>query len=290
MSPSFKPEAEFSIDAPLVRCLLEEQVPELAELPLVALGEGWDNRLFRLGDTFMVRLPRRTASAVLVAHEHRWLPELASRLPLPVPAPLHFGRAGCSFPWLWSITRWLEGESALTTAPQDPSETAVTLRDFLTALHQPAPRDAPFNPWRSVALEARLPLLQKNLGQVAGLVDARAIERVMHRAVGASPWSGPAVWIHGDLHPGNILVDAGRISAVIDFGDLAAGDPATDRAAAWMLPGTLEMMTECLDADTRLRARGWALCLGVAYLANSGDDAAMKRLGLATIARAIAEG
>lgn len=154
MSPSFKPEAEFSIDAPLVRCLLEEQVPELAELPLVALGEGWDNRLFRLGDTFMVRLPRRTASAVLVAHEHRWLPELASRLPLPVPAPLHFGRAGCSFPWLWSITRWLEGESALTTAPQDPSETAVTLRDFLTALHQPAPLDAPFNPWRSVALEA----------------------------------------------------------------------------------------------------------------------------------------
>ena len=289
MPPSFKPEAEFSIDPPLVRCLLEEQRPELAKLSLVALGEGWDNRLFRLGDTFMVRLPRRTASAVLMAHEHRWLPELASRLPLPVPAPVHLGKPGCGFPWLWSVTRWLEGESALTTPPQDPAHAAATLREFLTALHQPAPSDAPYNPWRSVPLVERWPLLRQHVGQVAGLVDVPAIERLMHRACAAPRWPGRALWIHGDLHPGNILVDAGRISAVIDFGDLAAGDPATDWAAAWMLPGTLDMTTECLDADTRLRARGWALCLAVAYLANSGDDYAMKRLGLATIARAIEE-
>jgi aminoglycoside phosphotransferase (APT) family kinase protein len=95
------------------------------------------------------------------------------------------------------------------------------------------------------------------------------------------------VWIHGDLHPGNVLVNAGRVSAVIDFGDLAAGDPATDWATAWMLPGPRDVMTRCLDADTRLRARGWALCLGLAYLANAADDDAMKRLGLATIAQAI---
>lgn len=287
MPPSSKPEAELSIEAPLVRCLLEEQCPEVAGLALVSLGEGWDNRLFRLGDTFMVRLPRRAASASLVVNEHRWLPELALRLPLPVPAPVHLGRPGCGFPWLWSITRWLEGESALTTPPRDPAEAAVTLQRFLTALHQAAPFDAPFNPWRSVPLVARWPLLQQHLGQVAGLVDAAAIERLMHRAAAAPPWPGQSVWIHGDLHPGNILVDAGRVSAVIDFGDLAAGDPATDWAAAWMLPGTLDIMTRGLDPDTRLRARGWALCLGLVYLASSGDDDAMKRLGLATIARAI---
>jgi aminoglycoside phosphotransferase (APT) family kinase protein len=97
------------------------------------------------------------------------------------------------------------------------------------------------------------------------------------------------VWIHGDLHPGNILVNAGRLSAVIDFGDFAAGDPATDWAAAWMVPGILDMMTRGLDADTCLRARGWALCLGVAYLANSGDDDAMQRLGFETITRVIEE-
>ena len=290
MPPSSKPDAELSIDAALVRCLLKEQCPDLARLSLVTIGEGWDNRLFRLGDTLMVRLPRRTASAVLVANERRWLPDLSAGLPLPVPAPVHLGRPGCGFPWPWSIVRWLEGESALASPPHDPAQAAETLHGFLTALHQPAPLDAPYNPWRSVPLAERWPLLHQHLGQVAGLVDAPAIEGLMRRAAAAPPWPWRAVWIHGDLHPGNILVDAGRVSAVIDFGDLAAGDPATDWAVAWMLPGTRDPMTRGIDPDTRLRARGWALCLGLAYLANSADDYAMKRLGLATITRAIEEG
>ncbi|MER7151067.1 phosphotransferase [Streptomyces lydicus] len=41
--------------------------------------------------------------------------------------------------------------------------------------------------------------------------------------------------LHGDLHPANILVDRGRIRAVIDFGDITSGDPATDLSVAWML-------------------------------------------------------
>jgi aminoglycoside phosphotransferase (APT) family kinase protein len=281
-----KPGAEFPIDAPLVRCLLNEQCPEMATLPLAGLAEGWDNRLYRLGDALMVRLPRRAASAALVAHEQRWLPELADRLPLPVPVPLHFGRPGCGYPWSWSIARWLEGSSALTTPPGDAARTAKTLHDFLAALHQPAPPDAPYNPWRSLRLMERLPLLEEHLAKVEGLVDRVAIERVWHRAATATPWPGRQVWIHGDLHPGNILVSGECISAVIDFGDLAAGDPATDWAVAWMLPGVVESMTSALDPDTRTRARGWALSLGLAYLANGGDDDAMRQLGLATIARA----
>ena len=48
-------------------------------------------------------------------------------------------------------------------------------------------------------------------------------------------WSGPPLWLHGDLHPANILVDAtGHLRAVLDFGDLTAGDPATDLAVAWL--------------------------------------------------------
>ena len=70
-------------------------------------------------------------------------------------------------------------------------------------------------------------------------------------------WSGPPVWIHGDLHPCNLLVTDGRLSAVLDFGNLTAGDPATDLSVAWM------------------RARGWGLALGLAYLAHSRDNADM---------------
>ena len=140
-----KPPAEFHIDARLVRALIAEQHSDLASLPIVEAGEGWDNRLFRLGDELLVRLPRRALSAAFVEHEQRWMPHLSPRLPLPVPVPLRAGRAGCGFPWSWSIAAWFPGASALHTPPKDIAHAAATLGAFLRALHKPAPQEAPGN-------------------------------------------------------------------------------------------------------------------------------------------------
>ena len=142
------PPADVAIDSSVVRGLLQEQHPDLVHLALVDAGEGWDNRLFRLGDDLAIRLPRRTASAALIEHEQRWLPLLAPRLPLPIPVALRIGRPGCGFPWSWSVVPWFTGQSALLAPPEEPSATAVLLGRFLRALHQPAPGDAPHNPLR----------------------------------------------------------------------------------------------------------------------------------------------
>jgi aminoglycoside phosphotransferase (APT) family kinase protein len=267
-------------------------------LPLRKVGEGWDNILFRLGDDFAVRAPRREASATLIEHEQRWLPELSRRLPLPIPVPLRVGRPGCEFPWRWSVVPWLPGHSALVAPPQDPAATAVTLGRFLRVLHRAAPENAPHNPWRGVLLAARAKTLQEHLGRLDGHVDRGAARRLWERAVSTPPWPGPPVWIHGDLHPGNLLVSGGRLSGVIDFGDLTAGDPATDLSVIWMLlppsagPGVLASAFGefyPLDTDTLMRARGWALALGLAYLANSRDDKGMAALGRATIKSALSD-
>jgi len=98
------PAAEHDVDASLVHALLREQHSDLAGLPLVDAGHGWDNSLYRLGDDLLVRLPRRRASADLIEQECRWLPELAPRLPMATPVPLRIGRPGCGYPWAWSIT------------------------------------------------------------------------------------------------------------------------------------------------------------------------------------------
>ena len=102
---------------------------------------------------------------------------------------------------------------------------------------------------------------------------------------------GTAVWIHGDLHPHNLLVHACRLSAVVDFGDLAAGDPATDLAVAWMLlpadaRSTLRAAmagTVGSDDGTWRRARGWALALGLAFLTNTRGDETIAEIGRATL-------
>jgi len=288
-----KPAADVIVDPALVRALLQEQHPDLAHLVPVKVAEGWDNALFRLGDELAVRLPRRAASAMLIEHEQRWLPQLSLRLPVPIPVPVRVGIPGPIFGWSWSVVRWLPGQSLLHAALPDAIATGAVLERFLRSLHQPAPVDAPSNPWRGVPLEARTAALRKHLQQLDGVVDRTAVLSLWDRALSAPKWPGPPLCLHGDLYPGNLLVSDGHLSGVIDFGDLTSGDPATDLSLLWMLPRSIRSRFEAWTGDEpdalKMRARGWALALGLAYRAQSRDDAAMAALGQRTIIAALNE-
>lgn len=286
-----KPGAEVAADADLVRALLREQHADLAALPLVEAGEGWDNTLYRLGDDLVVRLPRREIAAGLIVHEHRWLPGLAPHLPLPVPAPVRVGRPGHGFPWAWSIVRWFEGDTGVNLKDGFTEAMAVQLAGFLAALHHPAPDDAPTNPFRT-SLASRADAFAERLRRCGSDVDRTLAFAVWQDALHAPPWPGPRLWLHGDLHPGNLIVKDGRLAAVIDFGDLTAGDPAVDLAVAWMLwPEALRGVFRArvnradprIDDATWRRARGWAISLGVALLVNSLDDPPMMSMARRTI-------
>jgi aminoglycoside phosphotransferase (APT) family kinase protein len=286
------PPAEIDIDAPLVRALLEAQHPDLASLPLVDVGSGWDNRLYRLGPDLAVRLPRRALAAPLIEQEQRWLPELAPRLPLPVPLPIRVGRPGCGYPWSWSVVGWRSGETANISAPIDPMTAAADLGGFLSALHRPAPADAPLNPFRGIPLTNRDDLVRTHVRELDGSFDRARVLGVWSRLVQTPQWTGPPLWNHGDLHPGNLLVSKGRLVAVIDFGDLCAGDPATDLSVAWMLlPAAARSLFRAsarrcddpIDDATWERARGWALALALAFLARSRDNEATARISRETI-------
>ncbi len=273
----------------LVQALLEDQHPDLAHLEPVKVAEGWDNTIYRLGDELAVRLPRREASAALIAHEQRWLPELAARLPVATPVPLRVGAPSRRFEWPWSIVRWLPGQSLLHTSLVDTVATTAILEQFLLALHQPAPSDAPSNPYRGVPLEARSDALHEHLRQLDGMIDRSAVLGLWDRVLSAPPWPGPPLWLHGDLHPGNLIVSDGQLSGVIDFGDLTSGDPATDLSVLWMLPPSIREGFKAWSGDLKMRARGWALALGLAYLAHSRNDAAMAGLGQRTVNAALNE-
>lgn len=265
------PAAEVEIDETLVRSLLADQHPDLAMLDLAPIGYGWDNALWRLGDNLVVRLPRRALAAPILVHEQTWLPLLAPRLPLPVPVPVRIGQPTEGYPWRWSIVPWLVGSPADRSPVRHPEDAAGRLGRFLRALHTVGPPDAPHNPYRGVPLGDRSEVFEERVTALADEIDVEATRRTWDRAVAVNSWAAPPVWLHGDLHPANILLSRGTVAAVIDFGDMCTGDPATDLAAGWMLLPA-RVMTVFLagyggiDDALEVRARGWAALFALMLL------------------------
>ncbi|UFU08292.1 aminoglycoside phosphotransferase family protein [Ruania halotolerans] len=267
---------EIEITAELVHDLLREQHPDLADRPVTLGARGWDNQLWRLGDDLAVRLPWATQSAdALLRKEHTWLPTLAPHLPLPVPIPQRLGQPSEQFPRPWIVTTWVPGEPADHSPVTRGAEAAETLATFLHALHRPAPTDAPAGRDRGGPLAASTEQVLAGIAAATelGLVpDPDAVRAIWHDAAAAPEWEGAPVWLHGDLHPANVLTADGTICGVIDFGDLCAGDPAYDLAAAWILlpDGAAERFNHTYrptpDAATLRRARGCAVARAIACL------------------------
>ena len=292
LPPPGKPDAELSIDADLVRRLLAEQHPDLADLPLEPLASGWDNQMFRLGDQLTVRLPRRRVAVELIVNEQRWLPTLVPHLPLPIPSPVRFGVAAASYPWPWSILPWFEGGPVDLNPPGE--DQGAVLGGFLSALHRcPLPTNAPTNPYRGVPLAQRETVVAEQIAKLRGLGDyiTDAVTQAWDHAL-AAPIDVPATWLHGDLHARNVLTDKGKFIAIIDWGDCCGGDRATDLAGLWTLLPTATSRAAARAAygtisdATWARAKGWAISFAV-NLVEAGlvNDPRMVTIGERTLAR-----
>lgn len=256
-----------AITASLVSRLVAAQFPQWADLPVTRVElDGWDNTTFRLGEDMSVRLPSAEAYAAQVDKEHRWLPILAPHLPLSIPQPLAKGVPAHGYPRQWSIYRWLVGDPATIERIADLGRFATELADFLTALYRIDPTGGPppgrHNFFRGGQLATYDSETRDAIAALDTEIDARLATDVWEAALGAT-WNGPAVWFHGDVSAGNLLVDDGRLVAVIDFGCSGVGDPACDVTIAWTLffgEGRETFRARLgLDDATWARGRGWAL-------------------------------
>ena len=266
--PTAKMHAEaVTIDVSLVSRLVSTQFPQWAGLPItpVEFG-GWDNRTFHLGEQMTVRLPSAAAYSLQVEKEHRWLPQLAPLLPLPIPVPLTMGEPAHGYPWHWSVYRWLEGEQATIERIADLPQFAISLAQFLVALQgadaTSGPPPGPHNFYRGGSLTVYDGETRQAIAALEGTIDTDAATEVWEAALAAT-WRGLPVWFHGDVSEGNLLVEQGKLSAVIDFGTSGVGDPACDLAIAWTLFNgeSREAFRAALPLDeaTWARGRGWTL-------------------------------
>lgn len=269
---------QLDIDADLVRTLVAIQFPELAGLPVTPLrSAGTVNAIFRLGSDLTIRLPLTAEWSEDLARERRVLGELRSRVTLTIPQPVAVGRPSVEYPLPWAVYRWVPGQPYADELIEDEPAAARDLARFVTELRA--------NPADAAPQAGRKPLKQLDAGTRSAIeaaapeIDARTALAAWERTLESPAWDGASTLIHADLLRANILVDHGRLHAIIDFGAAGAGDPAHDVIAAWTVfgPAGRTAYREALGVDdgTWSRARGIALhqaAVGIPYyrLTNPG--------------------
>ncbi|PJJ43151.1 aminoglycoside phosphotransferase (APT) family kinase protein [Glutamicibacter mysorens] len=292
------PPAEVEIDAELVRHLLASQAPHWANHDIAYLATGWDNEVYRLGAELVVRLPRRELGEAIGRKERRWLPQLAAETGLPIAMPVFVGRPAPQYPFTFSICPFVPGRSAATVDRRRRDGYAGEFAHFLYRLHQPAGAAAPSSEFRGVPLA----VLDANTRDQIAALEAplrKQAHAVWAEALSADPYEGAPLWLHGDPHPHNTVVteQQGRcqLAALIDFGDLCAGDPASDLGMLWMhfspevTATAFESYGTWQGSDLWQRSRGWALRYAMLTAALAEGDP-LGRIGRQTLQLLLAGG
>jgi aminoglycoside phosphotransferase (APT) family kinase protein len=266
---------ELQLNLSFVKNLISTQFPQWADLPIKRFNSsGTDNAIYRIGESMAVRLPSEESGSLQIKKENRWLPIIEKHLPVAVPTPLELGTPTEDYPWYWTVNKWIKGENAITGKIDDSYQLGLDLGQCITALQQIDPSDGPLpgrhNFRRGEPLAKRDDEVRKAIEKLHGDIDTNIATKAWEAALKAPLWGKSPVWIHGDLHAGNLLVDQGRLCAIIDFGGLGVGDPACDWLFAWNLLSvkTREKLREALSVDdaTWARGRGWALYVGLTAL------------------------
>lgn len=282
------------IDTGLVRRLVDQQLPAYRSLPLHRVPSwGTVNAVYRLGDELAVRLPLTMDAVDGLDKEIRWLPTVAAAVTIDTPTVVEVGEPAPDYPHRWAVMRWLPGADGLDRRPWT-CEDAATLARFVCQLRAIDPDEfpSPTDPGaRGLPLAGRDSAFRAALAECEGLLDIRRVAAVWEDAMAAPVWSGPAVWLHADLIPPNLLIRDGRLAGVLDFGMLTVGDPAYDVTAAWHLfdgrarAHYLDLLEA--EAATRRRARGLVVSGAViaypCYLHTNPAMMATARRGLSAV-------
>jgi aminoglycoside 2''-phosphotransferase len=243
----------------------------------------------------IVRAARHAEAAAALHREASVMPRLAAALPLPVPVPRFANpRAGCAFAVHTRVPGTVLTRAVWERRPAARrTRLAAELGAFLSALHA-APTE-PAEQYAVPRLDAAgyAARLQPSAAGVAARFPHRVTAHLHERlAARLTAWSArpagstPAVLLHGDVAPGHVLFDPrrDRLTGIIDFGDLAIGDPARDFIYVYEDFGPA-LLAEVLDAyphgDRRAfveRIHMWFLLEALAWTearAEAGDEAAV---------------
>jgi aminoglycoside phosphotransferase (APT) family kinase protein len=292
-------ENQLRVTVDMVRRLVSDQFPDWALLPVTPIHvEGTVNAIFRIGDGLAARFPLqpREVEATL-----QWLQseadaalELLDQTSFAVPEPVAIGEPGAGYPLPWSVQTWLPGTTASQQDPSNSSDFAQDLAKFIAQVRAIDVRGRSFTGnGRGGDLRSHDEWMEVCFEHSGQLFDVPRLRRIWAR-LRELPRESPDVMTHGDLIPGNVLVDKGRLIGILDVGGLGPADPALDLVSAWHLLDTgprklLRQDLQCDDLEWE-RGKAWAFeqAIGAARYYQSSNPP-MSRMGRRTVERILAD-
>ena len=260
-----KKEAKLSLE--VVKQLLEEQFPDWSHYGIEPFDhQGTDNVMLKLGEDKIIRLPRSQRSEESLKKECLWLAKIESGLSIEIPHIIGVGCPSEQYPFQWVIVNYLEGSSPSDNNFLDLAQAATDLGHFIKELQRVDTTDAPLCSRKSPSMSSDKETRQL-IPALSDVFDAKEITQLWEAALEIPPWKKDPVWLHGDIHAGNLLVQNGKITGVIDFGMSGVGDPARDLMVGWMLfkEDSRKTFRDGVEPDEAMwdRARGCALHFGI---------------------------
>lgn len=268
-------EHEFEINENLVQSLLTNQCLKWSNLPLrQVISSGTDNALFRLGNEYIIRLPRIEWSPGSINQsinkEYEWVPKIAQLLKTLISEPIFKGNPDKLYPWAWTINKWNEGQTPDFEKENEYELLAKDLAEFLNELHSIRLPEGPYSR-RGVSIKEINEETIKAINSLKGDIDTQKVFSLWEQLINVPLWNKDPVWVHGDFLPGNILIKNNRLSAVIDFTEVGIGDPACDLIIAWSLFNEnsrkiFKANLKNIDENTWKRGIAWALSIALIML------------------------
>jgi aminoglycoside phosphotransferase (APT) family kinase protein len=237
---------EIVVDESTAQALIRAQFPRVDTSSVEAIGFGYDNTAFLVGETFVFRFPRRAIAVALMEREMSVLPTIAPMVPVAIPVPILTGRPGGTYPWPFAGYKLLSGSTAssLSLSDSECERIAMPLGAFLQRLHSFEVRDAvgealPGDLIGRLDHSRRLPLATERIAELETAGILRDVEPLLEYMAQHPPalCTDPRV-VHGDMYARHLLMDEAKdLCGVIDWGDMHLGDPALDLAIVLtMLP------------------------------------------------------
>jgi aminoglycoside phosphotransferase (APT) family kinase protein len=282
-------ESDRPLTPEIARGAITASFPTIDTNDLEYLGWGWDFEVYATRDGWAFRFPRRAHCAEVFDWERRVIDLAARALGPKVNAPCIelIGEPGGGFPYRFSAHRLIQGNTAEALTADVMPVFAREIGAALGALHAVSEADA-----RSAGLVAidlddigRTEWIERGLAgaeRLLGIDDVvdEAARWAAHVATPIPRFSGPLRFVHQDLGPDHIIVDAttGRIAGIIDWTDAILGDPARDFVflVAWLgwdfAEEVLHAYPHHVDDGFRERLDSMARLLAVIWLTQAHEQ------------------